>query len=65
MKGIANLKVQLKRARELGMEIKWLKATGEVTVRRPGQPRLRLNGRKKDGSALLERMLREDETDKS
>lgn len=58
MSGMPNLKQQLRRARQLGLEVRKLNRTGEVLVRvDPSQPGLRLNVRKKGGSLMLQRLL--------
>lgn len=60
MSGIPSLKDSLRRAEELGLEVKLLRRTGEVMVRDPlldGIP-IRLNVRKKDSSRALLQMLK-------
>jgi hypothetical protein len=61
MSSIPSLRDSLRRAEELGLEVKWLNRTGEVAVRDPlqlGGAPVRVNARKKDTPRILLKLLK-------
>lgn len=55
--GVPSLREMLARARRLGLQVYQPRATGEVVVRVPGRPSVRVNARRKDAPRRLLKLV--------
>ncbi len=51
----------LNRARRLGIEVRNLRRTGDILVRVPGRPSLRINARRKDVTRAFRKLIINEE----